>query len=54
MDSDLSLDFQGLARSALLSRVAGAKQVRGLSDAREGATLFYTHTTSVSAGERRK
>jgi heptosyltransferase-1 len=48
--SDLVLDFQGLLRSALLARLCRGKggRIAGLSDAREGARLFYDHTADVS------
>jgi heptosyltransferase I len=45
--SDLVLDFQGLLRSAILARVCRGGQVAGLSDAREGASLFYDHVVDV-------
>lgn len=48
--ADLVLDFQGLLRSALIGRLcraAGGRMV-GLSDAREGARLFYDETVDVS------
>ncbi len=45
--SDLVLDFQGLLRSAILARVCRGGQVAGLSDAREGASLFYDHVVNV-------
>jgi heptosyltransferase-1 len=45
---DLALDFQGLARSALLSRASGAKRIHGLSDARECAGLLYHRTVRVN------
>lgn len=38
---DLALDFQGLLRSALMAKGCRAGRVLGLSDAREGARLFY-------------
>lgn len=37
---DLVIDLQGLLRSALFSRISGAAEVIGLSDAREGARLL--------------
>ncbi len=40
---DLALDLQGLLRSGLMSFATGAPVRVGLSDAREGATWFYTH-----------
>jgi lipopolysaccharide heptosyltransferase I len=44
---DLVVDLQGLLRSALLSRASGAPERVGFSDAREGATFFYTRTVVV-------
>lgn len=46
---DLVLDFQGLLRSAWIARSARGKQILGLSDAREGARLFYHATAQVHA-----
>ena len=40
---DVVVDFQGLFRSGLLGRLTGAKMRIGFSQAREGATWFYTH-----------
>ncbi len=47
--ADLILDFQGLLRSALISRLCLAPHGRiiGTSFAREGARFFYHHTTDV-------
>ena len=45
---DLVVDLQGLFRSGLMAKAAGAAKVVGLSDAREFASLFYT--TSVDVG----
>lgn len=45
--ADLVLDFQGLLRSALISRLCRAGEVVGLSDAREGARFFYDRVTDV-------
>jgi heptosyltransferase I len=39
---DLTLDLQGLLRSALMTVATGAKVRIGISDAREGARWFYT------------
>ncbi len=39
--SELVLDFQGLARSALIGRVCRGRTLVGLSDAREGARFLY-------------
>jgi ADP-heptose:LPS heptosyltransferase len=44
---DVALDFQGLLRSALIARASRARFVGGLSDAREGARIFYTRTVAV-------
>ncbi len=38
----LAIDLQGLLRSALIARASGATEILGLSDAREGASHFYT------------
>ena len=46
---DLVLDFQGLLRSAWIARSARGKKILGLSDAREGARLFYDATARVQA-----
>jgi ADP-heptose:LPS heptosyltransferase len=48
---DLVLDFQGLLRSAWLSRTSGGKRIVGLSDAREGARFFYQATASVRSNQ---
>lgn len=47
--ADLVLDFQGLLRTALISRLCRAESGRivGLSDAREGARYFYTTVADV-------
>jgi heptosyltransferase I len=39
--ADVVLDFQGLLRSALISKAVGARWKLGLADAREGAGFFY-------------
>lgn len=44
---DIAVDFQGLLRSALIGRISGAREVFGLSDAREGSRLFYHHIARV-------
>ncbi len=44
---DAVFDLQGLLRSAVISRMAGAKPVVGFSGAREGAPFFYTHKVSL-------
>lgn len=45
--ADVALDFQGLARCALLAAVSGARQRVTLSDAREGATIGANYLVSV-------
>src|SRR5690606_29926708 len=48
--ADLVLDFQGLLRSGILSRCARQQsggRIVGLSDAREGAGLFYDDSADV-------
>jgi len=45
---DLAIDLQGLLRSALFACISGADRVVGLSDAREGARLFYGETVCVN------
>ncbi len=42
---DLTIDLQGLFRSAIMSRVAGSPVRIGLSNAREWSGPFYTHRT---------
>lgn len=49
-EPEIVLDFQGLLRSGVVSRWRGSQAVIGLSDAREGAGLFYTKTVPVEAG----
>ncbi len=44
---DLAFDFQGLLRSALIGKMSRPHDFRGMSDAREGARLFYRHTAAV-------
>lgn len=44
---DLVIDFQGLLRSGVMAKRSGAKQIIGLSDAREGAGLFYDWRVDV-------
>jgi len=44
---DLVLDLQGLFRSGLFSWMSGAKVRVGFANAREMATLFYTHKVPV-------
>lgn len=38
---DVAIDFQGLFRSALVTRLCGARCRVGYDNAREGATMFY-------------
>jgi heptosyltransferase-1 len=45
---DLALDFQGLLRSALIAKVSGAKEIYGMSDAREGSRWFYDRVAKVN------
>jgi ADP-heptose:LPS heptosyltransferase len=45
---DLALDFQGLLRSALIARISGAKEIHGMSDAREGSRFFYDRVANVN------
>jgi heptosyltransferase-1 len=51
VSADLVLDFQGLLRSGTFSKLCRSANgtVVGLSDAREGARLFYDHSVEVSA-----
>ena len=44
---DLVIDFQGLLRSGVMARRSGAREVIGLSDAREGASLFHRWKVTV-------
>jgi len=46
---DLAIDLQGLIRSGLMSRLSGARRRVGFSDAREGASLFYTQRVKCPA-----
>lgn len=48
LEPDLVLDFQGLLRSALISRSARSRTVLGLADAREGARIFYQRVAPVT------
>ncbi len=45
---DCVIDLQGLLRSALLAAATRSKTRIGLSDAREGAGMFYTKTVRVN------
>jgi heptosyltransferase-1 len=44
---DVALDFQGLLRSAFIARISRAREVFGMSDAREGSRLAYNHVARV-------
>ena len=48
---DYAVDLQGLMRSALMAKFCRAKMVVGLSDAREGARLFYRRIARTLPGE---
>jgi heptosyltransferase-1 len=48
---DLVLDFQGLFRSAWISRSAKGKSVLGLSDSREASHFFYDKRALVHSGQ---
>jgi len=45
---DLVIDLQGLLRSALMARCSGTDKIVGLSNAREGATVFYSAVAKVN------
>jgi lipopolysaccharide heptosyltransferase I len=45
---DLTIDLQGLLRSALMVAATGAGIRVGMADAREGARWFYTHRISAA------
>lgn len=49
-NADLVLDYQGLLRSALISKLCRGSEGRviGLDDAREGARLFYHESVSTA------
>jgi ADP-heptose:LPS heptosyltransferase len=47
---EITLDFQGLLRSALISIARGSDPVIGMSDAREGAALLHRATVTVDPG----
>jgi len=49
MQAHECLDLQGLLRSAIMAKMSRSQKVRGLSDAREGAPLFYNSTTKINA-----
>lgn len=48
LQPDLALDFQGLLRSALIAKASRAKEVYGMSDAREGSRFFYHRVAKVN------
>lgn len=41
---DLVIDIQGLLRSGIIAKATGSRFRIGFSEAREGASVFYTHT----------
>ena len=45
---DLALDFEGFLRSALIAKIAGAKEIGGMSRAVAGANWFYDRVAEVS------
>jgi len=47
MRPDLALDFQGLLRSALIAKISRAREIYGMSDAREGSRWFYDRVAKV-------
>lgn len=47
LQPDVALDFQGLLRSALIGKMSHPRKFYGMSDAREGAHLFYGQTAPV-------
>jgi lipopolysaccharide heptosyltransferase I len=44
---DAAIDFQGLARSALVAKASGARRIMGPAWAREGAPLIYSEKLDV-------
>lgn len=48
LQPDIALDFQGLFRSAWISWASSARERWGMSDAREGARLFYNRIAKVN------
>ncbi len=48
--TEVALDFQGLLRSALMTRALAPGLALGLSDAREGARHFYDQVVPVNPG----
>jgi heptosyltransferase-1 len=51
LEPDLVLDFQGLFRSAWISRSAKGRSVLGLSDSREGSQFWYDRRALVLSGQ---
>ncbi len=51
LEPDLVLDFQGLFRSAWISRSAKGGSVLGLSDSREGSRFWYDKRALVLSGQ---
>ena len=51
LQPDVALDFQGLFRSAFTAKISGAKEILGMSDAREGSRFFYTEVARVDRHE---
>lgn len=47
LQPDVALDFQGLLRSALIGKISQPREFYGMSDAREGARLFYQRIAQV-------
>ena len=47
---DITIDLQGLLRSALISLLSGAKQRVGFRAGREFSSLFYTHPIDIAPG----
>src|SRR3954466_1923410 len=47
LQPDVALDFQGLLRSAFIARVSRAREIFGMSDAREGSRFAYNHVARV-------
>ncbi len=47
LEPDVALDFQGLLRSALIGKMSRPREFYGMSDAREGARLFYQQIAEV-------
>ncbi len=43
---DCAIDLQGLFRSGLIAKATGASLRIGFEEAKEGSTLFYTHTVA--------